>query len=83
METLITKANKKDVLTLAEIRQKYPHQWVLVIEPELDHNLEIIRGKVVVNSLTKEELYEQLHLREGKSSAIEYTGEYDDAVVLL
>ncbi|MGL4376904.1 MAG: hypothetical protein ACRCT1_10735 [Microcoleaceae cyanobacterium] len=63
METLITKANKKDVLTLAEIRQTYPDQWVLVIEAELDHNLEIIRGKVVVNSPTKEELYEQLYLR--------------------
>ena len=62
METLITKPNKTDVLTLAEIRQKYPHQWVLVMEPELDNNLEIIRGKVVVNSPTKEELYEQLHL---------------------
>jgi hypothetical protein len=62
METLITKPNKKDVLTRAEIRQKYPHQWVLVIEPELDNKLEIIRGKVVVNTLTKEELYEQLYL---------------------
>ncbi|MGK7944950.1 MAG: hypothetical protein AB4058_10830 [Microcystaceae cyanobacterium] len=73
----------KPLLSLKEIKEKYPNQWVLVINPELDDNLEIIRGEVVANCPTKEELYQKLHLRQGQSSAIEYTGNCDDTVVLI
>ncbi len=70
------KANHQKILSLQEIRENYPNQWVLVINPELDDNFEIIRGEVVANCTTKEELYQKLHLRQGQSSAIEYTGNY-------
>ncbi|MDJ0580098.1 hypothetical protein [Crocosphaera sp.] len=73
----------KTILSLEEIREQYPNQWVLVVNPELDDNLEIIQGEVIANCPTKEELYEKLHLSKDRSSAIEYTGTYDDNLVLI
>ena len=73
---------KNQILTLAEIYQKYPHQWVLIIEPELDENLEIIKGEVIANSSDRDGLYNQLHLRQGKSCAIEYTGSTESDIIL-
>lgn len=75
--------NNNTILSLEEIREQYPNQWVLVVNPELDDNLEIIRGEVIANCPTKEELFKQLHLSKDRSSAIEYTGTYDDNLVLI
>ena len=71
-------------LTLAEIYQQYPDQWVLIVEPELDEHLEVIKGEVMASSSDRDGLYDQLHLRKGKSFAIEYTGSTEgDAVALI
>ena len=78
-----TQPNHNTILSLKEIREQYPNQWVLVVNPELDNNLEIIRGEVIANCPTKEELYQKLHLSKDRSSAIEYTGTYDDNLVLI
>ena len=77
------KTEVKQILTLAEIKAKYPDQWVLVIEPDFDEDLEIIRGEVVYNTPDKEDLYEHLYLSNHRSFALEYTGESDQAVCLL
>lgn len=69
-------------LTLAEIYQQYPDQWVLIVEPELDEDLEVIQGEVIASSPDRDGLYDQLHLRKGKSCAIEYTGSTKGEVVL-
>ncbi len=63
------KTEVKQILTLAEIKAKYPDQWVLVIEPDFDEDLEIIRGEVVYNTPDKEDLYEHLYLAKSHSSA--------------
>lgn len=73
---------KNQILTLDEIYQKYPHQWVLIVEPELDDNLEIIKGEVIGNSLDRDGLYDQLYLRHGKPCAIEYTGSEESDIVV-
>ena len=62
-------------LSLAEIRQSYPNQWVLVIEPTLDDNLNLIDGKVVYHTCDKEDLYNHLYLTGESNSALEYTGD--------
>jgi hypothetical protein len=74
--------NTKKILTLAEIYEQYPNQWVLIVEPELDENLEVIRGEVIAFSPERDGLYDQLYLREGKSCAIEYTGSTEGDVVI-
>ena len=83
METDQVKANSAQILTLEEIIRYYPDQWVLIADPELDEDLEVIRGEVLAHSPDRDELYNQLGLRQGRSFAIEYTGSTADDVVVL
>jgi hypothetical protein len=83
METSIpSKPNSQDILTLEEIYQSYPNQWVLIVDPELDEDLAVIRGQVVASAPDKEGIYDQLGLRNGKSFALEYTGSTVDEVII-
>ncbi|NES83342.1 MAG: hypothetical protein F6K10_19135 [Moorea sp. SIO2B7] len=59
-------------LSLAEIYQYYLNRWVLLIEPHLDDNLNILDGEVVYHTSDKEDLYNHLHLSGKYSSALEY-----------
>ena len=70
-------------LSLAEIRQYYPNQWVLVIEPKLDDDLNLIDGEVVYHTSDKEDLYNHLHLSGEHSSALEYTGDDGEVGLLI
>jgi hypothetical protein len=70
-------------ISLAEIRQYYPNQWVLVIEPQLDDDLNIIDGKVIYHTSDKEDLYNHLHLSGEYNSALEYTGDDSEVGLLL
>lgn len=63
-----------EILSLEQIYQQYPDQWVLIVEPELDENLNVIRGYVLAHSPDEDGIYSQLSSRKGKPVAIEYTG---------
>ena len=72
------------VLSLDEIVQHYPNQWVLIAYTELDEDLNVVRGEVLAHDSDYDRLYRQSLSREGKSVAIEYTGIVpDDLAVLL
>ncbi len=70
-------------LSLAEIYQFYPNQWVLVIDPKLDDDLNIIDGQVIYVTSNKEDLYNYLHLSGEYNSALEYTGDDDEIGLLI
>lgn len=72
-----------EILTLEEIQERYPRQWVLIVEPELDEELNVIRGKVLAASPDRDEAYSKFSLRKGKPVAIEYTGPVSDDIVVL
>jgi transposase len=72
-----------EILTLAEIQQRYPRQWVLIVEPDLDEEFNVIRGKVLAASPDQDEAYSKLSLRKGKLLAIEYTGPVSDDLAVM
>lgn len=73
-----------EVLTIAEIKARYPNQWVLVGNPELtDPSIlgsiisKLIRGVVLLSSKDKREIgYKAKNVKEGYDSiTCVYTGE--------
>lgn len=74
---------KDKILTLAEIRQIYPNQWVLVGNPELNEDFvgsvisKLLRGVVLFGSRDRREIaYKAKDLRKGFDSVTcVYTGE--------
>jgi hypothetical protein len=74
-----------EILTIAQIREKFPNQWVLIGNPELANMdtfgsivSKLVRGVVLMGSSDKRELaYKAKELRQGfQSITCIYTGEF-------
>ncbi|WP_293143353.1 MULTISPECIES: hypothetical protein [unclassified Microcoleus] len=78
-----TPVETSPILTLEEIYSLYPDEWVLIVNPELDEELSVIRGEVLAHATERDEIYSKLSLRNGKSVAIEYTGAIPDNIVMI
>jgi hypothetical protein len=76
-----TSINKR--LSLTDIYQCYPNQWVLIIDPQLDDELNIVDGEVVYATADKEDLYNHLYLSGEHNSALEYTGNDNEVALLI
>jgi hypothetical protein len=63
-----------EILTWEEITQKFYGEWLLIVQAELDDTLGIIRGQVIAHSPNQDEIYNSLHLRQGRDASIEYVG---------
>ncbi len=63
-----------EILTLAEIKEKYPQQWVLIAYTERDEYLNVIRGEVLAYSPDCDDIDNYLPYTKGKAVAMEYTG---------
>lgn len=70
-------------LTLEEMWKQYPERWLLIADPELDEALNVVRGEVVLASEDRDDIYNNLHLRNGKPAAIEYTGGLPENISLM
>jgi hypothetical protein len=64
-----------EVLTLAEIHQRFPSEWVLLGDPQTDESLEVLGGTVLCHSKERDEVDRQaIELAAPKDLAILYTG---------
>jgi len=73
-----------EILTLAEIEERYKSEWILVEDPELDEQLEVVRGKVLWHSKDRDEVDQKSIELHPKHAALLYTGEIpEDTMVLL
>jgi hypothetical protein len=71
-----------EVLTLAEIEERYPDEWIFIEDPELDEDDEVVRGRVVAHGKNRDAVYRVAVERRPKSSAFHYTGELPDFISL-
>ena len=73
----------EEVITLAEIEERYKSEWILVEDPELDEQLNVIRGKVLWHSKDRDEMYQKdIELRP-KRAAFLYTGTIPENTVVV
>ena len=74
----------EEVITLAEMHARFESEWVLVEDPELDEQGEIVRGRILFHSKDRDEVYRKdLELRP-ESAGYVYTGRIpENAAVIL
>jgi hypothetical protein len=73
-----------ELLTLAEIRRRYENEWVLVEDPELDGDLEVVYGRVVWHSKDHDEVHRKALELRPRHPAFVYAGEIpEDAVIVV
>jgi len=74
----------EEILTLEEMKTRYPSEWILVENPETDEHLEIRRGKVLFHSKDRDELDRKDRELHPQSAAYIYTGEIpENSAVIL
>jgi hypothetical protein len=73
-----------EVLSVAEIQERFDSEWVLIEDPELDENLEVVRGKVIFHSKDRDEVYRKDMELHPRSAAYLFTGKMpeDTAIVV-
>ncbi len=70
-------------MTIGEIKEEYPNEWVLIEYEEVDSELNVIKGHVIAHSPVKEEIYKILMGTKGKNIAIEYTGPIPEDLAVM
>ena len=63
-----------EVLSVAEIRARFPWEWVLLEDPESSELPEVKAGKVLWHSKDRDEVYRKARELKPTHSAILYTG---------
>jgi hypothetical protein len=63
-----------EVLTIDDIKTRYPAEYVLLGEPQKTDTLELLAGRVLWHGPDREELYRKANELRPKDSAILFTG---------
>jgi hypothetical protein len=73
-----------ELLTVAEINQRFLSEWILVEDPETDDSLQVLSGRVTFHSRDRDEVYRKAVELRPRHFAVLYTGSIpkDTAVVL-
>jgi hypothetical protein len=74
----------EETLSIAEIESKFPSEWILLVDPETNESLEVLRGKVAWHSKDRDEVYQKAIELRPQRAAYLYTGAIPEntAVVL-
>ncbi|HEX8219884.1 MAG TPA: hypothetical protein VF914_11835 [Chloroflexia bacterium] len=73
-----------EVLTWEQIEDLYHGEWVLLEDPQSEENLQVLGGKLLCHSKSREEIGKKLLELRPKSSALVYVGSPPaDSVFLL
>jgi hypothetical protein len=71
------------ILTLEQMKERYPDEWLLIGFTALDQHLNVVAGEVIAHSVERDEIYAALDRCTGRDFAIEHTGEPDPNISYL
>jgi hypothetical protein len=71
------------VLSLADIQQQFDSEWVLVVDPVLTPELQVVRGQVAWHSRDRDEVYRKARELAPTHSAVLYTGRLPENVAVV
>lgn len=72
-----------EILTLTEIEDRYPSEWVFVADPEYDDQLEVVRGRVICHSKDRDEVDQKAVALRLPSAAFLYTGQIPEGTAVI
>ncbi|WP_224409206.1 hypothetical protein [Oscillatoria salina] len=64
-----------EIMTFAEMQHRYDGEWLLIAPKEVNEELQVIKGEVLVHSPNRDEVYKALETLEEQPLAIEYVGQ--------
>ncbi len=76
-------AAANEMLTVKEIKERFDAEWVLLGDPELTEDLQVVRGRVLCHSADRDEVYRKAVELRPKHSAYLYTGRVPENTVIM
>ena len=70
------------VLTRAEIEAQFDGEWVIVADPEVDKNLDVLSGRVIAHGIDHDAVYERAIELKPRHSAYLYFGKMPEHIWL-
>ena len=77
-----SEAQTDDVLTLSQMEARYPDEWLLIESPELDDDMEIIKGRIIAHSPDRALVFQYDKQHRPRSAAYLFTGALPDAMAV-
>lgn len=71
------------VQPISKLKQRYPKEWLLLTNVTADELTRPIKGKLVVHSKNRDEIYERLPRIRAKNFCITYTGKIPKDLVVI
>jgi hypothetical protein len=71
------------ILTLEQMKERYPDEWLLIAFTALDQHLNVVAGEVIAHSTERDEIYAALNQCNDRDFAIEHTGAPDPNISYL
>jgi hypothetical protein len=71
------------ILTIEEIRDRYPSEWVLIGEPEVDDQTRLRAGRVLFHSAIRDEVYRKAVELRLPHFAVRYLGKLPENMALI
>lgn len=65
--------SKKSLLTREQMKARYPNQWLLIVDYELDASTSLRKGRVVAHSGGREDIHRALREHSG-NLCVHFTG---------
>jgi hypothetical protein len=73
-----------EVLTTAEINERFPSEWVLLVDPQTDENLEVLGGKVIYHGKDRDEVDRKaMEVPIPRHIAVFYTGPFPEEMEFI
>ena len=72
-----------EYLTMEEIKERYPDEWVLLEDPAKDETLQVLGGTLLDHGTDDKEVFNRVKANPPKHSAFFFTGEPDPDVAYL
>jgi hypothetical protein len=72
-----------ELLSLDEIKERFPSEWVLIGNPQTDESLEILTGEVLFHSYDRDEVDRKLMELRPSHFALRYLGSVPEDMVLV
>jgi hypothetical protein len=71
-----------ETMSREEIESRFESEWVLLEDPEVNEQMEVLGGKVLWHSKDRDEVYQKAIELRPKHSATLYTGTIPDDIVI-
>ena len=73
---------EKERMTIDQMYEKFPDQWLFVVDPEISENTELLSGVVDLVTDSREEIMKASDIYDG-DAAIWYTGDIPEGIVFI